>query len=307
VVRNLTAVPGNERVSLRWSEVPNVSGYRVDYWPQDGGSRRSLRTDVPRAEVTGLENLKTYLFTVTPVDGTWEGTACDPVAAAPQPARAPSAPDMVSVSPLDGALSVSWKAAENATFYEVWYKAESESAFRQWGGRLSGTGAVITDLTNGVTYSIYIQAGNSLGVSGPSRTALGTPAAVDYSRPEGIPSEGVLDWRDIEKVWLAAPYNVSPTAYPASRPFRPEFMADGDFSTHWTSHSYGDGNWWDSKQVFASFKEPVDAEDEESPVDTTGVVNVEVDLLGLKQFVKLTVEGPDSLAVVLGDSSVQPV
>nr|WP_325211846.1 M60 family metallopeptidase [uncultured Oscillibacter sp.] len=258
VVRNLTAVPGNERVSLRWSEVPNVSGYRVDYWPQDGGSRRSLRTDVPRAEVTGLENLKTYLFTVTPVDGTWEGTACDPVAAAPQPARAPSAPDMVSVSPLDGALSVSWKAAENATFYEVWYKAESESAFRQWGGRLSGTGAVITDLTNGVTYSIYIQAGNSLGVSGPSRTALGTPAAVDYSRPEGIPSEGVLDWRDIEKVWLAAPYNVSPTAYPASRPFRPEFMADGDFSTHWTSHSYGDGNWWDSKQVFASFKEPVD-------------------------------------------------
>ncbi len=258
VVRNLTATAGNERVSLRWSEVANVSGYRVDYWLQDGGRRQSLRTDVPRAEITGLENLKTYLFTVTPVDGTWEGTACDPVAATPQPARPPSAPDMVSVSPLDGALSVSWKAAENATFYEVWYKAESESAFRQWGGQLSNTNTVVTDLTNGVTYSIYIQAGNSLGVSGPSRTALGTPAAVDYSRPEGIPESGVLDWRSIEKVWLAAPNNVSPTAYPASRPFRPEFMADGDYSTHWTSHSYNDGNWWDSKQVFASFNRPVD-------------------------------------------------
>ena len=56
-----------------------------------------------------------------------------------------------------------------------------------------------------------------------------------------------------------------------------------------------------------TFKEPVGAEDEDGPVDTTGVVNVEVDLLGLKQFVKLTVEGSDSLAVVLGDSSVQPV
>ena len=56
-----------------------------------------------------------------------------------------------------------------------------------------------------------------------------------------------------------------------------------------------------------TFKEPVAAEDEEGPVDTTGVVNVEVDLLGLKQFVKLTVEGSDSLAVVLSDSSVQPV
>ena len=259
VVRNLTAAAGSEKVSLRWSEVPNVSGYRVDYWLQDGSaSRRSLRVDVPRAEVTGLENLKTYLFTVTPVDGAWEGTACDPVSATPQPARAPSAPDMVSVSSLDSALSVGWKAAENATFYEVYYKAEDESGYRQWGGRLSNTSTVITDLTNDVTYSIYIQAGNSVGVSGPSRTALGTPSAVDYSRPEGIPAEGVLDWQDIERVWLANPKNVSPTAYPAGKPFQPEFMADGDFSTHWTSHSYNDGNWWDGKQVLASFSRPVD-------------------------------------------------
>ncbi len=259
VVRNLTAAAGSEKVSLRWSEVPNVSGYRVDYWLQDGsGSRRSLRVDVPRAEVTGLENLKTYLFTVTPVDGTWEGTACDPVSATPQPARAPSAPDMVSVSSLDSALSVGWKAAENATFYEVYYKAEDESGYRQWGGRLSNTSTVITDLTNDVTYSIYIQAGNSVGVSGPSRTALGTPSAVDYSRPEGIPAEGILEGADVERVWLADPRNVSPTAYPASKPFQPEYMNDGDFSTHWTSHAYGDGNWWNNKQVLASFSRPVD-------------------------------------------------
>lgn len=258
VVRSLTAVPGDERVSLRWSEVANVSGYRVDYWLQDGGRRQSLRTDVPRAEVTGLENLKTYLFTVTPVDGTWEGTSCDPVSATPQPARAPSAPDMVSVGPLDSALSVGWKAAENATFYEVYYKVESESAYRQWGGLLSSTSTVITDLTNGVTYSVYIQAGNAMGVSGPSRTALGTPAAVDYSRPEGIPTEGVLEGTDIERVWLADSGNVSSTAYPAGRPFRTEYMNDGDFSTHWTSQSWNDGNWSRSKQVFASFSRPVD-------------------------------------------------
>lgn len=36
-------------------------------------------------------------------------------------------------------------------------------------------------------------------------------------------------------------------------------------------------------------------------------VNIDVDLLGLKQFVKLTVEGSESLAVALGDSRVQPV
>ena len=258
VVRNLTAAAGSEQVSLRWSEVPNVSGYRVDYWLQDGGSRRSLRVDVPRAEITGLENLKTYLFTVTPVDGSWEGTACDPVSATPQPAKAPSAPDMVSVSPLDSALSVGWKASENATFYEVYYKMDSESGYRQWGGRLSNTSTVITGLTNGVPYSIYIQAGNAVGISGPSRTALGTPTAVDYSRPEGIPTEGILEGADIQRVWLADSGNVSPTAYPAGQPFQTAYMNDGDFSTHWTSQSWDDGNWARSKQVFASFSRPVD-------------------------------------------------
>ena len=149
---------------------------RENSCPQGGRApRRSLRVDVPRAEVTGLENLKTYQFTVTPVDGAWEGTTGDPVSATPQPARAPSAPDMVSVSPLDSALSVSWKAAENATFYEVYYKAESESSYRQWGGRLSNTSTVLTDLANGVTYSIYIQAGNSVGaVSSSNLLAPGT-------------------------------------------------------------------------------------------------------------------------------------
>lgn len=74
------------------------------------------------------------------------------------------------------------------------------------------------------------------------------------------------------------------------------------------------------------FEEPVGAEDDEGPVDTTGVVNVDVDLIGLKRFVKFTVEASAkedgeegeesaksstedaaSIVVVLGDSSAQPV
>ncbi len=257
-VRNLTAAAGSERVSLRWSELSNVSGYRVDYWLKDGGDRRSLRVDVPRAEITGLENLKTYLFTVTPVDGSWEGVACEPVEATPQPAKVPSPPDMVNVGALDSALQVSWKASENATFYEVWYKAEGDSAYGQWGGRLSGTSTTITGLTNDLLYSIYITAGNEIGVSGPSRVYTGTPKAVDYSRPEGIPTEGVLEGTDIQRVWLRDSGNVSSTSYPVDEPFQPSYMADGDFRTHWTSQSWGDGNFSRNKQVLASFAQPVD-------------------------------------------------
>ena len=212
--------------------------------------------DVPRAEVTGLENLKTYLFTVTPVDGSWEGVACEPVEATPQPAKVPSPPDMVNVGALDSALQVSWKASENATFYEVWYKAEGDSAYGQWGGRLSGTSTTITGLTNDLLYSIYITAGNEIGVSGPSRVYTGTPKAVDYSRPEGIPTEGVLEGTDIQRVWLRDSGNVSSTSYPVDEPFQPSYMADGDFRTHWTSQSWGDGNFSRNKQVLASFAQP---------------------------------------------------
>ncbi len=252
-IKNLTAQAGDGRVDLR-----NVSGYRVDYRLRQGGEARSQTVGVPRAEITGLENLKTYLFTVTPVDGGWQGRTSPALAVTPQPAKVPDAPDMVSVGALDGALNVSWKASKNATYYEVYYRQEGNGAFQRFGGQLSGTGTTVNGLTNGVTYEIYILAGNSMGLSGPSRTALGTPESPDYSRPEGIPAAGVLDWQDIERVWLGDPNNVSPSAYTPDRPFRPENMADGDYSTHWTSHAYGDGNWWDSKQVFASFSRPVD-------------------------------------------------
>lgn len=55
------------------------------------------------------------------------------------------------------------------------------------------------------------------------------------------------------------------------------------------------------------FEKPVGAEDAEGTVDAEGVVNIDVDLVGLMNFVKFTVEGSASLVVVLGDSTVQPV
>ena len=54
--------------------------------------------------------------------------------------------------------------------------------------------------------------------------------------------------------------------------------------------------------------EPIEAADAEGGVPAGGVVNVDVDLVGLKNIVKFTVTGNDGgLVVVLGDNSVQPV
>ena len=262
LVKNLSAVPGDSRVSLKWNALPNVSGYRVEYWEKDKESaRRQLNVDVPQAQITGLDNLKTYRFTVTPTDGAWQGQTCAPVEATPQPAKAPSAPDMVNVSPLDGQLSVSWKRGENAVWYEVYYTDQANaptSSYKQAGEQVTATNLTIPNLINGTTYYIYVVAGNDAGRSGPSRISEGTPKATDYSRPEGIPTEGILEAEGIERVWLADSGNVSPSSYSSAQPFKPENMYDGDLRTHWTSQAWEDGNWARNKQVFATFKEPVD-------------------------------------------------
>ncbi len=254
-VKNLSAREGDGRVDLTWTRLPNVSGYRVDYW-QEGreSARRQLQVTEPKAQVTGLDNLKTYLFTVTPVDGSWQGRTCPAVSATPQPAKAPAAPDMVNITALDGQLEVSWKGAKNATYYEVYYTDQANAAaaaYRRAGGQVSGTKLTISGLSNGTVYYIYVIAGNTTGRSGPSRIYTGTPVAVDYGRPAGIPTQGVLSVAKIKSVALADPSNYAALEYTGG--FDVRNVMDNDFRTHWTVK-----DWYHNEHVVVDFTEPVD-------------------------------------------------
>ncbi|MCI9264982.1 MAG: hypothetical protein HFF06_10510 [Oscillospiraceae bacterium] len=247
VVKGLAAEPGSECVTLKWYDLPNVSGYKVLYWPQQKAKEvKELHTDVTNAKVTGLENLETYVFTVTPTDGNWEGKASDPVTATPVPAKVPDRVDMVSVTALDAALSVSWKEGKSATWYEVWYQEKGTDTWLQAGGRLTKAAIVIENLTNDVTYSVYVVAGNDVGKGPRSALYEGTPKAVKYERPEGIPTQGILDPSLISDIRLADAGN-----YAGS--FDPRYMIDDDYRTAWTAQ-----NWWRNEHVVVTFTRPVD-------------------------------------------------
>lgn len=71
-VQGLTAAPGSGQVTLEWSAVRNITGYVIDYGA-DGRLDRQMPASSTRATVTGLENLKTYQFRVTAVNGDWKG------------------------------------------------------------------------------------------------------------------------------------------------------------------------------------------------------------------------------------------
>ena len=143
--------------------------------------------------------MKTYCFTVTATDGSWEGKPSEPVTATPQPAAVPDKVDGVTPTSMDGALRVGWKTAKNATWYELFYREKDAANWTQFGGRLEDTQVTIEGLTNGVTYQIYVVACNDIGRGPQSTIAEGTPKAVDYSRPAGIPTEGVLEYQEDRK------------------------------------------------------------------------------------------------------------
>lgn len=250
----LKAEAGSEQISLRWGELPNVSGYKVLYWPQDNVTAvKEKHTDKPSAVIDGLENLKAYDFTVTPTDGTWEGQPSAVISATPLPASAPDKIDGLSLKPMDGSITAAWKQGKSATYYQLFYHAEGETAWTQFGGDLTATSASITGLTNDVTYYVRVRGGNDVGVGPFSAESVAIPKAVKYERPEGIPTAGLLDNSKIASITLADSGNYDRNQYTAGAPFSPNNLIDGDYRTHWTA-----ANWWRNEHVNVTFKEPVD-------------------------------------------------
>lgn len=254
VVKRVTATAKSEAVDLVWTELPNVSGYKVLYWPEASAQlAQELHVDVTRATVPGLKNLEPYVFTVTPTDGSWEGRPSDPVTATPQPDKVPDKVDMLQLTAQDGSIAAGWKQGKSATYYRLFYKPETAAQWTQLPGDLTQTHATITGLTNDVTYQVYVVAFNDVGKGPASDVSQATPKAVRYQRPEGIPTAGVLPRDKIASVALADPGNYRSGEYTADAPFTPDNIMDDDYRTHWTAQ-----NWWRNEHVVTTFTQPVD-------------------------------------------------
>lgn len=246
-VRNVKAAPGNESIQLTWDEFRDITGYKVYYGEQSDQLMMEMTVDTNKAVIQGLKNLKTYYFTVVPISDGWEGGRSELVSAMPLPNSAPLKPDMLVVTPMDGALGLSWKATENATFYRVFYKEASAEQFSQFGGDITSTQVSIGGLTNGTEYLLYVVAGNSIGVGPKSLEVTGTPEKETVEPPK-IPTLHKLDSSNIESVQMENPNNVLASAYPNG--FYVNNVADGDFATHWTARVF-----WESNRFIFTFKE----------------------------------------------------
>ena len=92
----------------------------------------------------------------------------------------PAVPTDVSGIGGAGKVTLSWQAAARASSYKVYYKAgatATTSDAQAPSAMISGTGAVIAGLSNGVLYAFVVVASNSIGDSESSGVATATPAA----------------------------------------------------------------------------------------------------------------------------------
>jgi len=89
---------------------------------------------------------------------------------------APTAPGTITVVAADSQLAATWGAVTNATLYQVYYSTKEDVTFAEQIAVVSSANCVLSGLTNGTTYFIWVKAQNGMGTSDYSPVGSGTPA-----------------------------------------------------------------------------------------------------------------------------------
>jgi hypothetical protein len=173
----------DRQLAVIWTAVENAAAYEVWYGTTDNTeSAQKFGDDVTGVTktITGLANGTTYYVWVKAKNGVGTSGLSPSASGTPQTvATAPGAPAAPTVNANDRQLTVTWTAVEDATAYEVWHGTEDNAENAQKSGDdVTGVTKTITGLANGTSYYVWVKAKNSVGTSGLSPSASGTPQAV---------------------------------------------------------------------------------------------------------------------------------
>jgi fibronectin type 3 domain-containing protein len=175
----VSAVAGNGKVTVTWSEVPGASGYRVYRSTTGAFIGLPIGTTTETTFKNGaLANDTTYFYTVAAHNIGGEGPRAAAVSAVP--VAPPLAPQNPAAVPASKQMTLSWSPSEGATTYTIY---RSTRANRQASVPVATGvgGSRFTDDTvvDGVTYFYRISASNGGGESPRSSEVparLGAPA-----------------------------------------------------------------------------------------------------------------------------------
>ncbi len=172
---DLTATPGNAFVTLAWSAIDGVTGYKI-YRSTTGVFENTPFTSVKTLTFknTGLTNGTTYFYKVAAYGQGGIGPHTDPVSATPT--APPPAPTGLTATAGDGVVTLNWNAVPEATSYNVYRGTASrkESSIPIATGLTAPT-FTNSNLENGPTYFYQVTAVNAGGQSPRSAEVFANP------------------------------------------------------------------------------------------------------------------------------------
>ena len=187
--KNLRALPGNMVVNLSW-RTPDSDGGRAitsyEYrqradgestWNPDFGTIPDSGPSTVSYTVPDLTNGTTYTFQVRARNTIGAGAVSSTRRATPTAATLLRAPARARVRPGDRQLLLEWSVVTGADGYSVQWKAEGQEYSGSRDYAVGTPHAVLSGLTNGVTYTVRVLASNAGGYSDWSPEASGTPRA----------------------------------------------------------------------------------------------------------------------------------
>ncbi len=183
-----TAPTGNGSAAsafITWSAPANngapITDYEIAFATSSAGPWTTFvddATSATAATVTGLTNGTAHFFRIKAINSVGNGE-WSPASAAITPATRPDAPTLSSVAPVvgqPGKLAITFTAGATGgspiTGYEF-----SINGGATWIALTGTSNLSISDLTNGVSYTVQIRAVNAQGSSPASNSASGAPTA----------------------------------------------------------------------------------------------------------------------------------
>ena len=179
----VTAAPGDNNATIRWTAVAGASSYNV-YRSQTSPVTKATGTISTGTDnslvITGLNNGTPYYFVVTAMVNGLESPISSEVTATPASAipPAPGAPINVTGAPGAASATLTWPPVATATSYNAYYST-SPSVTIATGTKVTGAtnGSSIPNLIRGIPYFFVVTAVNAGGESAVSNEVSATPTA----------------------------------------------------------------------------------------------------------------------------------
>jgi hypothetical protein len=213
---SIQVTPRNKELMVQWTKVAPFRGVNPTYelyWSASstpGDDWMFVDTNpsslLMQAVIPNLVNRQGYFIWVRSVFEGLGKSGFSPVSYA-VPIPPPETPGTITVYSGYQMLELGWGAVEDASAYEVFYRAgggvEPPSGAEM--KTVSAPGVVLHGLTNGTSYTVWVRAANTAGVSGyktaaGAPTAGGSPAAPGSITANGGDTKITVTWAQIHGV-----------------------------------------------------------------------------------------------------------